>query len=319
MEKPVIYIDGLNVFMRHFSANPSVSLNGKLCGGIVGMLKNIEILCAKFSPSKIVVAWEGGGSLRRRNIDPNYKQGRRPTKNNRSGYYSETKDTVQNRDDQLSTLIEILYKTPVTQIYVTDCEADDIISYLCKTKFTNENKVIVTSDKDYYQLVNEKTRIWSPNRKILIDEDYVLENFNIHPNNFCVARSISGDVSDGLKGVKGAGFKMLARKFPDLMMCKFLSHNDIINIANKEVKNGNKLKLFKEISESASLINKNWRLMYLDSAMLSADQIKKINFQLENKEEKLNKLDLLRIMNREGLNMFDIHNFLLMLKSHLKG
>lgn len=59
--------------------------------------------------------------------------------------------------------------------------------------------------------------------------------------------------------------------------------------------------------------------MYLDSAMLSADQIKKINFQIENKEEKLNKLDLLRIMNREGLNMFDIHSFLLMLKSHLKG
>lgn len=319
MNKPTIYIDGLNVFMRHFSANPTVSLNGKLCGGIVGMMKNIEILCSKFSPSKIIIAWEGGGSLRRRNIDPNYKSGRRPTKNNRTGYYSETKDTVQNRDDQLSVLIEILYKTPVTQIYVTDCEADDIIAYLCKTKSSENEKIIVTSDKDYYQLIDDKTKIWSPNRKILIDANYVLENFNIHPVNFCVARSMSGDVSDGLKGVKGAGFKMLSRKFPELMECKFLSHNDIINIANKEVKNGNKLKLFKEISESSLLIEKNWHLMYLDSAMLSADQIKKINFQIENKEEKLNKLDLLRIMNREGLNMFDIHSFLLMLKSHLKG
>ena len=71
MKKPYILIDGLNVFMRHFAANPSKSLNGKLCGGIFGTLKNIQILCEKFSPERVIVCWEGGGSLRRRNLDKN--------------------------------------------------------------------------------------------------------------------------------------------------------------------------------------------------------------------------------------------------------
>ena len=55
MDRPEIYIDGLNVFMRHFAANPSKSLNGNLCGGIVGMLKNIQRLTEKFKPTKIIV------------------------------------------------------------------------------------------------------------------------------------------------------------------------------------------------------------------------------------------------------------------------
>ena len=175
MKQPEIYIDGLNVFMRHFAANPSKSLNGQLCGGIFGMLKNIQHLSEKFKPSKIVVAWEGGGSLRRRNVDPNYKMGRRPIKLNRSEYHEEFPETVDNRNWQLKTLVNILYRTPVTQIYVDDCEADDIISYLVKTKKQNIKKIIVTSDKDYYQLIDDNTQIWSPNKKHLIDQKYVIE------------------------------------------------------------------------------------------------------------------------------------------------
>ena len=59
--------------------------------------------------------------------------------------------------------------------------------------------------------------------------------------------------------------------------------------------------------------------MYLDSAMLSADQIKKINFQFDNKEIKINKLKLLKIINREGLNFFNIHAFLISLNSCLRN
>ena len=173
--QPIVYIDGLNVFMRHFAANPSKSLNGQLCGGIIGFLSNIDHLARKFKPQKIIVAWEGGGSLRRRAIDSNYKNGRRPVRLNRSHYYNDIPDTEENRNYQLKTLIEILYKTPIVQIYVNDCEADDVISYLVKTKKKNILKIIVTSDKDYYQLLDENTKIWSPNKKQLIDDQYVLE------------------------------------------------------------------------------------------------------------------------------------------------
>ena len=99
-EKPEIYIDGLNVFMRHFAANPSRSLNGQLCGGIFGMLRNIQHLSEKFKPNRVVVVWEGGGSLKRRNINPDYKDGRRPIRLNRSEFNEDIPDPVENLDWQ---------------------------------------------------------------------------------------------------------------------------------------------------------------------------------------------------------------------------
>jgi len=317
IDKPIIYIDGLNVFMRHFAANPKKSLHGQLCGGVIGFLNNINHLASKFKPQKIVVAWEGGGSVRRRNIDPNYKEGRRPIKLNRSDYYKDIPDTSENRNNQLKLLIEILYETPVTQIYVSDCEADDVISYLTKTKQNNTKKIIVTSDKDYYQLLDENTQIWSPNKKQLIDTKYVLDKWNVPAYNFCLARCFAGDISDGIKGIKGAGIKSMVNRFPELIQKKESSINDIINESNKKVNSGCKIKLYNNIIENVKLLEKNWKLMYLDSAMLSADQIKKINHQFDNKEHITNKMNLLRIMNREGLNFFNVHEFLISIKSCL--
>ena len=318
MNKPEIYIDGLNVFMRHFAANPAKSLNGQLCGGIFGMLRNIQHLSEKFKPSKIVVVWEGGGSVRRRNIDPNYKQGRRPVRLNRSEYNEDIPDTQDNRNWQLKTLVSILYKTPVTQVYVNDCEADDVIAYLTSTKKDDVEKLIVTSDKDYYQLINDTTKIWSPNKKQIIDKEYVLEKWNVTPNNFCTTRCFSGDQSDGIKGVKGAGFKVMSKRFPELSTCKDVTINDIINRSEEEDKNGSTLKLYKNIVAESHNITKNWKLMYLDSAMISADQVKKINYQLNNKEEKINKFEIMKILNSQGLNSFDVHSFLLSIKSNMR-
>jgi len=319
INKPIIYIDGLNVFMRHFAANPTKSLHGNLCGGIVGFLRNIEHLAAKFKPQKIIVAWEAGGSARRRAIDPDYKEGRRPVKLNRSTYYSDIPDTAENRDNQLKILIEILYETPVTQVYVSDCEADDVIAYLVKTQKNNFKKIIVTSDKDYYQLLDENTQIWSPNKKQLIDEKYVLDKWSIPSQNFCLVRCFAGDSSDGIKGIKGAGIKSMLKRFPELTQKEDLTISDIINESNKKVKSGCKIKLIDNIINNENLLKKNWKLMYLDSAMLSADQIKKINYQVQNKDLKTDKLKLLKILNREGLNFFNIHTFLISIKSCLRN
>ena len=317
--KPIIYIDGLNVFMRHFAANPAKSLNGQLCGGIFGFLRNIDHLCNKFRPEKVVVVWEGGGSVRRRSIDPNYKNGRRPVRLNRS-HYSDIPDTVDDRNNQIKVLIELLYETPVTQIYVSDCEADDVIAYLVNTKKSQEQKIIVTSDKDYYQLLDEDTKIWSPNKKKLIDEKYVLDKWNISTKNFCLVRCFAGDQSDGIKGVKGAGFKTMVNRFPELSTVKELSVDDIINESNKKVNSGCKIKLFDNIINNEKTIRRNWKLMYLDSLMISADQVKKINYQFNNKSfNKINKMKILKIINREGLNSFDIHSFLISVKSCLRN
>ena len=98
-----------------------------------------------------------------------------------------------------------------------------------------------------------------------------------------------------------------------------MSISDIINESSKKVNLKCKIKLYENIINNKLLLHKNWKLMYLDSAMLSADQIKKINHQYDNKESSINKMNLLKIMNREGLNFFNIHTFLIALKSSLRN
>lgn len=312
--QPEILIDGLNVFMRHYCANPTVSLNNTQCGGILGFLRNIQHLCDRFRPHKMTIVWEGGGSSRRRAIEPNYKQGKRPVKLNRSGYYSDRYDTQDNRDDQLKTLIEILSYIPVTQIYVNDCEADDIIGYISKNKKAGHRKILVTSDKDYYQLIDEGNVIWSPNQKKIIDREEVLAKWGVSAINFCTARCFVGDQSDGIKGVKGAGFKTMLKHFPQLKEDTFISVEDII----QETKNlQSNASVVKEIILKENRLKKNWQLMYLDSACLSWQQIKSINFQYDNKVKKENKMDLMRVMMREGLNNYDVNNLLISVKASI--
>lgn len=313
--KPELLVDGLNVFMRHFAANPSRSLNGNLCGGVLGFLKNIQHLVDKFSPSKITVVWEGGGSSRRRSIDKNYKNGRRPVKLNR--YYSqeEIPDTSENRDNQLKILIELLGMIPVTQIYLSDIEADDVIGYISRYRNDHRHKIIVSSDKDYYQLIDENTKVWSPNQKKIIDEDTVLEKFGISPQNFCLTRCFSGDASDGIKGVRGAGFKVMSKRFPVLATCNDVFIDDIIKESKQQIQNKSKLKIYQEIIDSEFEIKKNWKLMYLDVVSIGADKIKSINYQYEKKEKLENKFAIMKVLLREGLSQFDVHTFYLSIKS----
>jgi DNA polymerase I len=318
VEKPYIFIDGLNVFMRHFAANPSRSLNGDLCGGIFGTLRSIQHLCERFLPERVFIVWEGGGSSRRLAIDKNYKENRRPVKLNRSLFNEGIPEEVSNRDDQLKRLITILNFTPVVQIYVDGCEADDVISYACKKNHSN-NKIIMTSDKDYYQLINDNTKIWSPNRKILIDEEYILTQLSVLSSNFCVARCFVGDQSDGIKGARGAGFKTMSKRFPELGRIKDITYNDIINKAQQEVESGSKLSIYKNIINVKNEIEKNWKLMYLDTAMLSYDQVKKINDQLEKESRSIKKFDLMKVLIKFGLNQFDVHTFCISLKQIAQG
>lgn len=311
--KPIMIIDGLNVFMRHYIANPTMSDEGYHVGGVVGFLKNIRLLSEKIMPSKIIVAWEGGGSARRRAIFPDYKKGRRPKKLNR--FYSDIPDTSKNRDSQLGLLIEILKHVPVCQLYINDCEADDIIGYMVKNTYRNskEDLVIVSSDQDLYQLIDEKVTQWSPGQKKFIGVDSVLEKFACHPNNFCSVKSFVGDHSDCIDGIKGVGFKALSKRFPDVLNEESVSVDSIITRAKKMSHESN-LKIFKSVEQGSDIARRNWKLMYLDTSNLSATQSIKISSILEQFEPKRDKISIMRILIREGIRTFDLDSFFMSIR-----
>ena len=73
---------------------------------------------------------------------------------------------------------------PICQMYVSDCEADDVIGYLAKHHYKNENCVIYSSDKDYYQLMSDKIKIYTPTKKDFVSFEDVFAKFCVHPVNF---------------------------------------------------------------------------------------------------------------------------------------
>jgi len=309
-EKPLLIIDSLNLFTRHFIANPTISQNGDHIGGVVGFLKAIQLLSERFCPSNVYVIWEGGGSPRRRAIQSSYKNMRRPQKLNRFYSEDEIPDTVENRNWQIAITIKLLNKAAVKQLYVSDCEADDVIAYMCNDVFSKRKKIIISSDKDLYQLIGDKTLQWSPGQKKIIDRDSVKERFEVYPENFCLVRSFVGDPSDNLRGVKGAGFKSMVKRFPEINERSLLI-SDLIKLAEQKSQSS-KLKLYSEITNNASVPMSNWKLMNLGIRNLSAFQIQKIEGHLKSSDErKRDKLGFIREQNVIGIKNFDVERFFL--------
>ena len=312
-DKPILLIDGLNLFMRSFSVSHSVSELGEPIGGTLGFLRSLSNTIDKERPKKVYVVWEGGGSVRRRSIYKDYKKGSKPIKMN-NFYSNDYIDQKQSRNYQLSLLTKILKFTNISQIYLSNCEADDVIGYVCKNLLKDEHKIIVSSDQDFYQLIDNKTKIWSPNLKLYVNEEYFYKKFEIHPCNFCLARTFIGDKSDNLFGIKGMGFKTLLKRFPELKSSESIDLSDLLNYASAKAKTS-KVKVYQSVLDNKDVLRRNWKIMYLDVSNLSGDQIKKIEFLFGNYDNKVDKINLIRTLVKNGINNFNIDKFIMSAKS----
>ena len=309
----VLIVDALNLFTRHFVAHPATGESGQHVGGIVGFLYALTNFAEMYRPESIVVVWEGGGSKRKRDLYKDYKQRRRPAKLNRF-YDGDIPDTVENRNHQISVLIKVLENTPIIQIYVPECEADDVIGYISKYVYKDTRKLIVSSDKDFYQLLDSKTIIYSPTWKKLVTSKEVVEKFGISPENFCLAKAVCGDPSDNIGGVKGAGFKSLAKRFSELRYDDPFLIDDLIRRCNEMISEGVTLKIIDNIQSSENLIRRNWRLMYLDTQNLAAFQINKIKNVIDTFSPSRNKINVMRILLKEGIQKFNVDRMFLSFK-----
>lgn len=301
----VVIVDAYNLFTRHYVAHPGMSKNGDQVGGIVGFFNNLVRLTERINPERIYVIWEGGGSQRKRSIYPEYKKGKKPIKLNR--YYDDIPDTVQNRNFQVTTLIKLLNSFPITQIYVEDAEADDAIGYMAKNKLKHQNKIVVSSDHDFYQLINDKLIIWSPTLKSFVNAEKVVNRFGVHPNNFCLAKCISGDSSDNIPGIKGVSYKTLSKYFPKFKSSEDYFIGDFFDDVSI-LKESKKLKILETLTDPIcqKTIIRNWKLVHLDMNNLAAMQIKKINEKVENSTKTMDNINAHKILKEAGIVNADL-------------
>jgi DNA polymerase-1 len=306
--KPVLVVDGMNYFIRHFMASEAVTVGGDLVGGVVGFIKGLGSLINTLHPDQVIVVWEQGGpSPRRKHIFSEYKANRATNKELQSAYRNDGKFIAnsdgKNKVFQLQLLAKALGSMPVCQVYVPDTEADDIIAYIVKRKLqgSQQTKIVVSNDKDFYQLLEDPTiRIYDPARKILIDEAWVLEKFSISPRNITLARAVVGDTSDNIDGVDGVGLKTVANRFPDVARTDVdLDLTWIREAANEAISgSGGKKKkapkCYMDIVANMSTVERNWNLMFLDTSCLASTQIDKINYKLENYKTVCNRLEFIK-------------------------
>ena len=83
--------------------------------------------------------------------------------------------------------------------------------------------VIMSTDKDFLQLVNDKTIVWSPTKKKIYNINRIKEEFGMDPNNLLLYRVLDGDTSDNIPGVYGCGIKTILKRYPEVTSEKEIS------------------------------------------------------------------------------------------------
>jgi 5'-3' exonuclease len=164
-------------------------------------------------------------------------------------------------------VIQYLKTLPVKTISIDKVEADDIIAYLCN-KVINEPKdkaFIVSSDKDFIQLVNDNVIVYRPMEKEYYTEQTVIDKYKMSPKNFILHKTLLGDNSDKIKGIKGLGEKGLYKKFPELME-RDMDLEDIFTICEAKLKDH---VVYARVLQNMEEIEKNYKIMDLDNPMIS--------------------------------------------------
>ena len=260
----ILVIDGLNTFIRVFSAVPALNDDGDHIGGVTGFLRSVASVIRQIKPTRCVVVFDGkGGSVRRKKMYSNYKANRAvKTKFNRHEEFASLEDESASMKQQFSRVIEYMQCLPVTMMAIDNIEADDAIGYIANELYTDEkHKVtIVSTDRDFLQLVNNRISVWSPVKKKLYTPEVLREEFGFSEKNYLLYRTFIGDKSDNIPGLDGVGLKSLVKYFPLFTEDREITIDEIVEYARTVEK---KYKVHEQVANNKELLELNHDLMQL--------------------------------------------------------
>ena len=312
--KRVLIVDALNAYLRAYIVDPSLSTNGQPIGGLKGFIKILQKLVRQTKPDAVIVCWDGpNGSKKRKTMDKNYKQGRKPIRLNRAFHNLTDDEELQNKIWQQGRVVEYLNNMPIIQTMLPEIEADDVISYVCSMGFFKGwQKIIVSNDNDFMQVCDEETVLWRPVKDEILNTKRIVEKTGVHPTNMALARAIIGDSSDNLPGVKGAGFKTIAKRIGFLSEGKTHTIDTVIkHCAEKSITSN--LKFYHNVMENTDLIEHNYKMMQLYAPQMSVQSKAQVKDSIENFECDFNKTELLGLMREDGFGELNWEE----LKAHL--
>ena len=279
----ILMIDGLNLFFRNFAMMNMVNPDGVHIGGLGGFFRSLGAEIRRVDPTQVYVIFDGAGSANsRKNLLPEYKSGRDLQRITNWDAFDNKDDEDDAKVDQIVRIIQYLKTLPVKTIGLPKVEADDVIAYLSDIipQSPKDKVFIVSSDKDFLQLVNENVIVYRPMEKEFYTEETVVEKFKMSPTNFILYKTLMGDNSDKVKGVKGLGEKKLYKLFPELSE-KDMSLDDIYKICEDKFKEN---VIYARIIQHIEELEKNYKIMDLSNPMLDENDKKYLSEVVKSKD-----------------------------------
>ena len=266
----ILIVDGMNTLIRSFSLLKAMNPSGTHIGGLVGFLRSLGYVTRIFDPTRVIVVWDGkGGSGNRQNIDPNYKAQRATARITHWGLYDTREEEQEALIGQLFRTKDYLECLPLHQIVMEKLEADDIIAYLAKNaSSTNKKVTIVSSDKDFFQLIDKNIEVYAPVKKKTFTNENALEEIKVLPQNYNIVKALLGDNSDNLPGVKGLGIKTILSEWKSFTYDPLASLNDIWDHCETQMDGDKPKKIFAKIIHDWDRVMKNYELMNLHDSVL---------------------------------------------------
>jgi len=296
----VVFIDGLNLFLRNFAMLKFVNHTGTHIGGLSGFLRSLGALINQIQPTSIYIVFDGvGASTNRRYLLPEYKSGRNLSRITNWDIFDSIDDENDSKVDQIIRLIQYLKCLPVKVVSIDKVEADDIIAYMSKdmAKRFNTKSYIVSSDRDFLQLVDDNVTVYRPIEREFYSPATVQEKFGIVPENFIHYKVLLGDASDKVPGVKGLGKKGVLKRFPELADGP-MPFDKLFELSEERLKDS---VVYARVIQNWDQLLNTKKIMDLEIPMLS-DEEKEFLSQLT--EEPLNELRILEFMslyNEDGM------------------
>ena len=231
------------------------STDGRPSGAIFGFFKSLHMYIDRFNPKEVYITFDNGHSEFRDKLNPNYK-----------GHRKNISIDYESLQLQKAEIMKILRYLRINYIFDKNksynYEGDDFLAYLVLKKFNNDKVTIVSSDKDFNQLISSSVKIFNPRKEQYVREDNCMDLFGYSPDETVDYLSLVGDKSDDIEGYPGMGPKK-TRTFLD----KYGSINNYLKDHDDE-----KMKAVYE--KNRQLIDLKW---YINNIHLKSLPIKKYN------------------------------------------
>lgn len=296
----VLLIDGLNLFFRNFAMMNIVNPQGIHVGGLGGFIRSLGSLINQIQPTSVFVVFDGvGSSTNRKNLLPEYKSGRNLTRITNWEVFENLEDEDDAKINQIVRLAHYLKCLPVKTVAIDKAEADDIIAYYSHylPQAYGSKVFIVSSDKDFVQLVNDDVIVYRPIEKEYYTKDTVKEKFGVLAENFTLYKMLIGDNSDKVAGVKGLGAKGIFKKFPELST-DILTLDDLFELAERKHKEH---VIYARVAFERDRLEQNYKIMDLKNPLLDKMDKEFLQEFAEADNLTLNSETFLRFYHDDGL------------------